>query len=82
VKNIEQTSNIFTTSANIVMILAVTIMIIGNYRKDRWILFTRSLQFIIILALISIPFPPLYLNILQELNKIAFFDILGQYDIF
>ena len=63
------------------MILAFMIYIIGNNRQDRWVIFTRSLQLIIILALISIPIPPHVLNILQELNKIAFFDILGQYDI-
>ena len=59
------------------MILALTIMIVGDARGDRWVVYTRSLQFIIILALISIPIPPPLLNLLQELNKIAFFDILG-----
>ena len=80
-KNLEQTLNIFTSSANLVIILAFIIMMFGNNRKDRWILFSRSLQFIIILTLICIPFPPLELKILQEIYNIAFFDILGQYDI-
>ena len=80
-KNLEQALNIFTSSANLVIILAFIIMMFGNNRKDRWILFSRSLQFIIILTLICIPFPPLELKILQEIYNIAFFDILGQYDI-
>ena len=60
-----------------VMIIAFAITIIGNNRKDRWVLFTRSLQFIIILALINVPISPLALNLFQALNKIAFLEILG-----
>jgi hypothetical protein len=33
------------------------------------------------LALINIPIPPLNLDLLQALYKIAFYDVLGDYDI-
>jgi hypothetical protein len=63
------------------MILAILLMPIGDSSKDHWIVFTRSLQFIIILALINIPIPPLNIDLLHALNNIAFFDILGDYDV-
>ena len=33
------------------------------------------------MALINIPIPPLNLDLLKALNRIAFYDILGDYDI-
>ena len=33
------------------------------------------------MALIKIPIPPLNLDLLKALNRIAFYDILGDYDI-
>ena len=33
------------------------------------------------MALISIPISPLYLDLLQALTKIAFFDLIGEYNI-
>ena len=33
------------------------------------------------MAFISIPISPLYLDLLQALTKIAFFDLIGDYDI-
>jgi hypothetical protein len=59
------------------MILAILLMFIGDSSKDHWIVFTRSLQFIIILALITIPIPALNIDLLQALNGIAFYDVLG-----
>ncbi len=59
------------------MILAILLMLIGDSSKDHWIVFTRSLQFIIILALTSIPIPALNIDLLQALNGIAFYDVLG-----
>ncbi len=59
------------------MILAILLMFIGDSSKDHWIVFTRSLQFIIILALVTIPIPALNIDLLQALNGIAFYDVLG-----
>ncbi len=59
------------------MILAILLIFIGNSSKDHWIVFTRSLQFIIILAMITVPIPALNIDLLQALNGIAFFDVLG-----
>ena len=59
------------------MILAILLMPIGDSSKDHWIVFTRSLQFIIILALITVPIPALNIDLLQALNGIAFYDVLG-----
>ena len=59
------------------MILAILLIFIGDSSKDHWIVFTRSLQFIVILAVISVPIPALNIDLLQALNGIAFFDVLG-----
>ena len=63
------------------MILSVFLMFIGNASKDHWIVFIRSMQLILILAMISIPIPANYLKLLYALNSIAFYDIMGQYNI-
>ncbi len=52
-------------------------MLIGNSSKDYWIVFTRSLQFIVILALITVPIPALNIDLFQALNGIAFYDVMG-----
>ena len=63
------------------MFLAIILMMIGDSNKDHWVIFTRSLQLIIFLALIYIPIESLCLDLLQALNKIAFFDLIGEYNI-
>ncbi len=63
------------------MIFAILLMPIGDSNKDHWIVFIRSLQFIIILALVNIPITSLNIESLQILNNIAFYDILGNYDV-
>ena len=52
-------------------------MLIGDSSKDHWVVFTRSLQFIVILAMITVPITPLNIDLLQALNGIAFYDLLG-----
>ena len=63
------------------MILAILLMFIGDSSKDHWIVFTRSLQFIIMLALINIQIPPLNIDLLQVLSGIAFYDVVGEYNV-
>ena len=64
-----------------IMILAIILMFLGNSSKDHWIVFIRSLQLIVTLAMINIPLPANSLYLLEALSAIAFYDILGQYDI-
>ena len=40
---IEQTSNIFASSATCIMVLAIILMFIGDSNKDHWVVYTRSL---------------------------------------
>jgi hypothetical protein len=63
------------------MILAIILMFLGNASKDNWVIFIRSLQLILTLAMIAIPIPANNLNMLYALNAIAFYDIMGKYDI-
>ena len=63
------------------MVLEIILMIIGEFSKDHWVIFTRSLQLIIMLALISIPISSLCLDFLKDLNKIAFYDLIGDNDV-
>ena len=63
------------------MVLAIILMMIGDSNKVHWVVFTRSLQLIIFMALINIPISPLFLDLLKALYKIAFFDLIGEYDI-
>ena len=60
------------------MILAIFLMFLGNSGKEFWVVFIRSLQIIISLAMIAVPIPANNLNILFALNLIAFYDIMGQ----
>jgi hypothetical protein len=59
------------------MILAIILMFFGDASKDRWIIFIRSLQIILTLAMIAVPIPANNLNMLYALNAIAFYDIMG-----
>ena len=63
------------------MIFEIILMIIGESSKDHWVIFTRSLQLIIMQALISIPISSLCLDFLKDLNKIAFYDLIGDNDV-
>ena len=59
------------------MYLAIILMFLGDASKEKWIVYTRSLQIILSLAFIDIPIPENYLYILCALNVIAFYDIMG-----
>ena len=63
------------------MVLAIILMMIGDSNKVHWVVFTRSLQLIIFMALINIPISPLFLDLLKAMHKIAFFDLIGEYNI-
>jgi hypothetical protein len=58
------------------MILAVVLMFIGNSSKDHWVVFTRSLQLIVIMPMISVAIPSINLDLYSSLDSIAFYDIL------
>ena len=59
------------------MILAIILIFLGNAVKDHWIVYIRSLQIILTLAMIALPIPANNLNTLYALNAIAFYDIMG-----
>ena len=63
------------------MIIAIILIFLGNASKGNWVVFIRSLQIILIMALLAIPIPANNLNLLHVSNAIAFYDIMGQYDI-
>jgi hypothetical protein len=63
------------------MILAIVLMFIGNSSKDHWVVFTRSLQLIIIMPMISVAIPSINLELYSGLDLIAFYDVLKEYNI-
>ena len=63
------------------MILAIILIFLGNASTDHWVVFIRSLQIIITLAMIAIPIPSNDLDLLNVLNVIAFYDIMSHYEI-
>ena len=58
------------------MILAIVLMFIGNSTKDHWVVFTRSLQLIVIMPMISVAIPSINLDLYSGLDSIAFYDVL------
>ena len=58
------------------MILAIVLMFIGNSTKDHWVVFTRSLQLIVIMPMISVAIPSINLDLYSGLESIAFYDVL------
>jgi hypothetical protein len=56
-------------------------MFLGSSSKDHWIVFLRSLQIIVVQVMVSIPVPSNILDLYGILVKIAFYDILSQYNI-
>jgi hypothetical protein len=59
------------------MILAIILIFLGNASKNHWVVFIRSLQIILMLAMVAIPIPANNLNLLKVFNVIAFYDIMG-----
>ena len=63
------------------MVIAIVLMFLGSSSKDQWIVFLRSLQLIVVQIMISISVPSNILDLYGILIKIAFYDILSQYNI-
>ncbi len=59
------------------MIIAIILIFLGNASKGNWVVFIRSLQIILIMALVAIPIPANNINLLHVSNAIAFYDIMG-----
>ena len=62
------------------MIIAAVLMFIGKCCKDKWTVFTRALQIIIIMPMMDVSIPALEIELLQTLFRTAFYDILDYFN--
>ena len=74
-------SEIVVNSFTMISVLGIVLSFVGSLCKDRWIVFVRSFQLVLIQPMLQISFPVINLVVHNTLYQVASYDLLSYFNI-